>query len=82
MTVEQCFMGLADRTRLRMLNLLMRGKLCGCDVQYVLGVSQSNVSRQFRPYVRAAASQFSPTRRTLTQQLLEKVRAMRSARKK
>jgi hypothetical protein len=32
------------------------------------------VGRQFRPYVRAAASQFSPKRRTLTQQLLEKIR--------
>ena len=29
--------------------------------------------RQFRPYVRAAASQFSPKRRTLTQRLLEKL---------
>ena len=29
--------------------------------------------RQFHPYVRAAASQFSPKRRTLTQRLLEKL---------
>jgi hypothetical protein len=29
--------------------------------------------RQFRPYVRAAVGQFSPTRRTLTQRLLEKL---------
>jgi hypothetical protein len=29
-------------------------------------------ARQFRPYVRAAADQFSPKRRTLTQRLLEK----------
>jgi hypothetical protein len=29
--------------------------------------------RQFRPYVRAAAAQFSPKRRTLTQRLLEKL---------
>jgi hypothetical protein len=28
--------------------------------------------RQLRPYVRAAIDQFSPTRRTLTQRLLEK----------
>ena len=33
--------------------------------------------RQFRPYVRAAAAQFSPKRRTLTQRLLEKLPAMR-----
>ena len=30
--------------------------------------------RQFRPYVRAAADQFSPKRRTLTERLLEKIR--------
>ena len=34
-------------------------------------------SRQFRPYVRAAVGQFSPKRRTLTQQLLEKLQFMR-----
>lgn len=28
-----------------MLNLLIHGELCGCDIQYVLGLSQSNVSR-------------------------------------
>jgi ArsR family transcriptional regulator, arsenate/arsenite/antimonite-responsive transcriptional repressor len=28
-----------------MLNLLFQGELCGCDVQYVLELSQSNVSR-------------------------------------
>jgi ArsR family transcriptional regulator, arsenate/arsenite/antimonite-responsive transcriptional repressor len=53
MTIEQCFMGLADRTRLRILNLLLHGELCGCDVQYVLDVSQSNVSRHLN-YLRRA----------------------------
>lgn len=38
-------MGLADRTRLRIVNLLMQGELCGCDIQYVLDASQSSVSR-------------------------------------
>jgi hypothetical protein len=33
--------------------------------------------RQLRPYVRAAAGQFSPTRRTLTQRLLEKLQWIR-----
>jgi hypothetical protein len=33
--------------------------------------------RQFRPYLRAAAGQFSPQRRTLTQRLLEKLAARR-----
>ena len=33
--------------------------------------------RQFRPYLRAAAAQFSPARPTLTQQAIEKVQSMR-----
>ena len=45
MTIAEQFKGLSDPTRLRMLNLLFQGELCGCDVQYVLSVSQSNVSR-------------------------------------
>jgi hypothetical protein len=35
---------------------------------------------QFRPYLRAAADQFSPQRRTLTQHLLEKLQFIRPAR--
>jgi len=34
-------------------------------------------TRQFGPYVRAAASQFSPSRRTLTERLVEKLQAGR-----
>jgi len=33
--------------------------------------------RQFRPYLRAAAAQFSPARRTLTQRAIEKVQSLR-----
>ena len=43
--LEQIFKGLADRTRLRIVNLLMHGELCVCDIQYVLESSQPNVSR-------------------------------------
>jgi ArsR family transcriptional regulator len=50
-------MGLADRTRLRILNLLLHGELCGCDVQYVLGVSQSAVSRHLNYLKRAGLVQ-------------------------
>ena len=46
-------MGLADRTRLRILNLLLQGELCGCDIQYVLEVSQSAVSRHLTYLKRA-----------------------------
>ncbi len=45
MKLDQYFRGLADSTRLRMLNLLLHGELCGCDIQYVLEMSQPNVSR-------------------------------------
>jgi len=45
MKLERYFKGLADITRLRMLNLLLHGELCGCDIQYVLEMSQPNVSR-------------------------------------
>lgn len=53
MTIAECFKGLADPTRLRMLNLLFRGELCGCDIQYVLRLSQSNVSRHLTYLKRA-----------------------------
>ncbi|HUK88231.1 MAG TPA: metalloregulator ArsR/SmtB family transcription factor [Terriglobales bacterium] len=43
--LENWFKGLADATRLRLLNLLLAGELCGCDLQYVLAASQPNVSR-------------------------------------
>jgi ArsR family transcriptional regulator len=45
MVVEDYFKGLADANRLRIINLLLNGELCGCDIQYVLEASQSNVSR-------------------------------------
>src|SRR5687768_5892645 len=45
MDVAERFRGLADPTRLRLMNLLADGELCGCDIQYVLGLSQPNVSR-------------------------------------
>ena len=45
MKLEQYFKGLADGTRLRMISLLLHGELCGCDIQYVLEMSQPNVSR-------------------------------------
>ena len=43
--LEQLFKGLADQTRLRILNLLIHGELCVCDIQYVLESPQPNVSR-------------------------------------
>src|ERR1700758_839776 len=43
--LQNCFKGLADQNRLRIINLLLHGELCGCDIQYVLSNSQPNVSR-------------------------------------
>jgi len=43
--LEAYFRGLADRTRLRIVNLLLTGELCVCDIQRILETSQSGVSR-------------------------------------
>jgi ArsR family transcriptional regulator len=43
--LEQYFKALSDANRLRILNLLLHGELCVCDIQYVLESSQPNVSR-------------------------------------
>jgi ArsR family transcriptional regulator, arsenate/arsenite/antimonite-responsive transcriptional repressor len=45
MDVEQVFKALADTNRLRIVNLLLHGELCVCDIQYVLENSQPNISR-------------------------------------
>lgn len=36
---------LADENRIRILNLLRNSELCVCDIEAVLGIKQSNVSR-------------------------------------
>jgi len=41
----QIYQCLCDETRLRILNLLLRGPLCVCHIQKILGESQVNVSR-------------------------------------
>ena len=43
--LEHHFKALADATRLRILNLLLHGELCVCDIQHVLEATQPNVSR-------------------------------------
>jgi hypothetical protein len=48
------------------------------DIRHVGYVAYAR--RQFRPYVAAAARQFSPKRRTFTQRLLEKLQSIRSQR--
>jgi ArsR family transcriptional regulator, arsenate/arsenite/antimonite-responsive transcriptional repressor len=45
MRLEEYFRGLSDPTRLRVLNLLFRSELCGCDLQWLLAIPQPLVSR-------------------------------------
>jgi ArsR family transcriptional regulator len=76
--LHECFKGLADATRVRIVNLLLQGELCGCDLQRVLGLAQPNVSRHltylkncglvadrragYRVFYRLRDSQPGPTR--------------------
>lgn len=52
-TLDSLFKGFADPTRLRLLNALVAGELCVCDLVELLGVSQPNVSRHLA-YLRRA----------------------------
>ena len=43
--MDDLFKGLADPTRIRIINLLAAGELCVCDLVAVLGLPQPAVSR-------------------------------------
>lgn len=45
MKLVQIYQCLCDETRLRLLNLLLRGPLCVCHLQSVLGESQVKISK-------------------------------------
>ena len=49
----QLFRALADETRLRILNLLVRGELCVCEIEQALEIGQSKASRHLA-YLRNA----------------------------
>ena len=51
--MEQFYRALADRTRLRLLNLLGDGEVCVCFFVEVLGMSQPKISRHLA-YLRRA----------------------------
>jgi ArsR family transcriptional regulator, arsenate/arsenite/antimonite-responsive transcriptional repressor len=51
--METVFKALADRTRLRILGLLLAGEVCVCDIQDSLKSPQSKVSRHLA-YLRRA----------------------------
>jgi ArsR family transcriptional regulator, arsenate/arsenite/antimonite-responsive transcriptional repressor len=52
-SVDRIFRAFADRTRLRILNLLRPGELCVCDLVRVLGSPQPKISRHLA-YLRKA----------------------------
>jgi ArsR family transcriptional regulator len=51
--MESQLKALADATRLRIVNLLLEGEMCGCDIGEVLHLSQPNIS-QHVAYLRHA----------------------------
>ena len=53
MTLARKFKALGDPTRLRIVNLLLHSELCVCDIQQVLGLTQSRVS-QHLSYLKGA----------------------------
>ncbi|KRQ87209.1 Cadmium resistance transcriptional regulatory protein CadC [Caloramator mitchellensis] len=45
MEIIEILKALSDETRLRILNLLKYGELCVCEIESLLGITQSNASR-------------------------------------
>lgn len=43
--LEGYFKGLSDLTRLRIMNLLLQGELCVCDIQRIVAGTQPTISR-------------------------------------
>ncbi len=43
--IIEIFKALGDENRIRILNLLIKGELCVCEIETVLGLNQSNASR-------------------------------------
>jgi ArsR family transcriptional regulator len=53
LTLETLFRALADRTRLRIIGLLLSGEVCVCDIYSSLGIPQPKASRHLA-YLRRA----------------------------
>lgn len=45
MDIVQILKALGDENRIRILNLLKGGELCVCEIEHILGITQSNASR-------------------------------------
>ncbi|WKY43773.1 metalloregulator ArsR/SmtB family transcription factor [Eubacteriaceae bacterium ES2] len=48
MKIIEVFKVLSDLNRLRILNLLYEKELCVCEIEYILEISQSNLSKHLR----------------------------------
>ncbi|WPX07732.1 ArsR/SmtB family transcription factor [Anaerocellum danielii] len=48
MSLDEIFKALGDQNRLRILNLLLEDELCVCELEKILGLTQSNVSRHLQ----------------------------------
>jgi ArsR family transcriptional regulator, arsenate/arsenite/antimonite-responsive transcriptional repressor len=46
--MTEIFKALADDNRLRIVNVLLGGELCVCEIEYLLGMTQTNVSRHLK----------------------------------
>ena len=57
--LDLLFRGFADPTRIRILNLLVAGELCVCDLVELLRLPQSTVSRHLRYLHRAGLVEVS-----------------------
>lgn len=54
----QVIKALSDETRLRILNLLRQGELCVCEIETILGITQSNASRHLNKLTYANILEF------------------------
>lgn len=45
MKIVEVLKALADDNRIRIMNLLLKGELCVCEIETILGLSQTNASR-------------------------------------
>lgn len=48
MSIVEILKVISDNNRLRILNLLYVKELCVCELEYLLGISQSNLSKHLR----------------------------------
>jgi len=58
MNLVQVIKALSDETRLRILNLLRQGELCVCEIETILGITQSNASRHLNRLTYARILEF------------------------